>query len=437
MQAVGYFLHENKHGKNFKDEYNQILKNYCYLNDHTEIETYVDNSMTRLSIFSEFEKLRKDIKLNNKKYLVVIKNSSDLGRSIEEIIENLIWFEDYKCKVLCVDEENPDPYQDTVQRYLYKNNDNVQWSSFISTKMKNKFATGKWMGRLPFGYELNSNGYLTINVKESTIVKEIFDLYVNQELGIRKITKILNEKKYKTKKNNLWNISTVYDLVKNPVYIGTSKRFGVSIPNSHPNTIHTNIYMEAQKKLYLRRPVRTSIDVENYLLSGILYCSFCDSKMIGVTKKIRYVNNTNLNKNRYRYYKCSKKQNSGHCESSSISAENFEKKFISKFDKDLLTRKVNYTKKLPTILKKIKLKRNNAVLNARKLFKDALVNTSKGKIGVDVLKLYLTHYKQIQESVKYEINLDSILAKDELKLNFINKVYVDNNGYKIQYERAS
>tara|TARA_B110000116_G_scaffold272043_1_gene294892 strand:- start:867 stop:2180 length:1314 start_codon:yes stop_codon:yes gene_type:complete len=437
MQTVGYFLHGKKHGKNYKDEYIQILKNYCYLNDHTEVETYVDNSLTRLSIFSEFEKLRKDIKSNNKKYLIVIKNSSDLGRSIEEIIENLIWFEDYKCKVLCVDEENPDPYQDTVRRYIYNDNENLQWSSFVSTKMKNKFATGKWMGRLPFGYDINSNGYLTINMKESRIVKEIFDLYVKQEFGIRKITKILNEKKYKTKKNNLWNISTVYDLIKNPVYIGTSKRFGVSIPNAHSNIILNNIYMEAQNKLYLRRPVRTSIDVENYLLSGILYCSLCDSKMIGVTKKIKYVNNANLNKNRYRYYKCSKKQNSGHCESNSISAENFEKEFISKFDKELLTQRVNYKKKFPKILNKIKLKRNNAVINARKLFKDALINTSKGKIGVDVLKLYLIHYKKIQESVKYEININSILTKDELKLNFINKVYVHNNGYKIHYERAS
>ena len=193
--------------------------------------------------------------------------------------------------------------------------------------MKQKFATGKWMGRLPFGYELDTNGHLSEVKKEALIVREIFDLYVNENLGIRKITKILNDKKYKTKKNNLWSISTVYDLIKNPVYIGTSKRFGVSIPNSHAHIIENSIYMLAQQKLYMRSPVRTSINPENYLLSGILHCGFCDSKMIGVTKNIKYLNNNELNKNRYRYYRCAKKQNSGNCNSNSIEADEFERQF--------------------------------------------------------------------------------------------------------------
>ena len=435
MQTVGYFLHSDKNNKNIKKKYQNLLSEYCSLNGHTALETFVDNHLTRLSVYSEFEKLRDDIRLNNNKYLIIVNNSSDLGRSIDEIVKNLIWFEDHLCQVLCIDDENPDPYQDTVKRYIYNNND--QWSSFVSEKMKQKFATGKWMGRLPFGYELDINGHLSELKKEALIVREIFDLYVNENLGIRKITKILNDKKYKTKKNNSWNISTVYDLIKNPVYIGTSKRFGVSIPNSHGHIIENSIYMLAQQKLYMRSPIRTSINPENYLLSGILHCGFCDSKMIGVTKNIKYLNNNTLNKNRYRYYRCSKKQNSGNCNSNSIGADDFEKQFISKFDKELTSTKIDLSKKFPKIAKKIESKRTKSLTNAHRLFKDALINTSKGKIGVDVLKLYLKNFEEIKKSTEYEINLKNVLGKDDLKLNFINKVSVNGQDYKIYYERAS
>ena len=435
MQTVGYFIHSEKNSKNVKKKYQNLLNEYCSIHGHTVVNTFVDNNMTRLSIYSEFEKLRDDIKSNQNRYLVIINNSSDLGRSIEEITDNLIWFEDNKCKVLCIDDENPDPYQDTVNRYIYSNND--QWSSFVSNKMKQKFANGKWMGRLPYGYILDENGCLIVCPNESLVVKEIFDLYVNQNLGIRKITAILNQKKYKTKKNNSWNISTVYDLIKNPVYIGTSKRFGVSIPNSHSFIIENTVYTAAQQKLFMRSPVRTNINPENYLLSGILHCGFCDSRMIGVTKNIKYINNNNLSKSRYRYYRCSKKQNSGNCNSNSVEAETFEKKFILKFDKEMSSPKVNIGKKFPKILKKIELKRKQSLTNAQRLFKDALINTSKGKIGVDVLKLYLKQYQEIKNSTEYKINIKNVLGKNHLKLNFINKVRVHGSDFKIYYERAS
>ena len=235
----------------------------------------------------------------------------------------------------------------------------------------------------------------------------------------------------------MWNISTVYDLIKNPVYIGTSKRFGVSIPNSHAHIIENSIYMLAQQKLYMRSPVRTSINPENYLLSGILHCGFCDSKMIGVTKNIKYLNNNALNKNRYRYYRCAKKQNSGNCNSNSIEADEFERQFISKFDKELSSAKIDINKKFPKIAKKIESKRNQSLTNAHRLFKDALINTSKGKIGVNVLKLYLKHFEEIKKSTEYEINLKTVLGKNDLKLNFINKISVNGSDYKIYYERAS
>ena len=50
---------------------------------------------------------------------------------------------------------------------------------------------------------------------------------------------------------------------------------------------------------------------------------------------------------------------------------------------------------------------------------------------------YLKHFEEIRKSTEYEINLKTVLGKNDLKLNFINKVSVNGPDYKIYYERAS
>ena len=269
-------------------------------------------------------------------------------------------------------------------------------------------------------------------------MENIFDYYINKNYGIRKITAFLNQNKYKTKKNNLWSISTVYDLLKNPVYIGTVKRFGVSIPNSHNPIIENIVFSDVQKKLYSRSPIRTEINPEKYRLSGFLYCEFCDSKMIGVTKKIKWSNaNSKFNEMNYRYYKCGGNQNNGSCVANSIPATDMENKFYEQFDHDINNQKINIDKKLTKIIKKIEMKRNESLINAKNLFVSALNNTAQGKFDVSILRLYLNKYDKLLESDHKKIDKESILSNNDLKLNLINKIYVSNSNYKIMYERAS
>ena len=82
MQSVGYFLVSNSNKKQIKSQIKSDFEEYCELNGHTPIQIYTDNNSTRLTMFSEFEKLKHDVKANNKKYLILINDSSDLGRDI-------------------------------------------------------------------------------------------------------------------------------------------------------------------------------------------------------------------------------------------------------------------------------------------------------------------------------------------------------------------
>ena len=78
-------------------------------------------------------------------------------------------------------------------------------------------------GRTPsviYGYDKTDTYTLLPNSKEAPVVKEIFDLYTNENIGFRKIADILNHKNIPTKNGKLWSAKTVSRIIKNPIYSG-------------------------------------------------------------------------------------------------------------------------------------------------------------------------------------------------------------------------
>lgn len=70
-----------------------------------------------------------------------------------------------------------------------------------------------------WGYK-KDNGKLVIVEEEAEIIREIFDMYVNQRLGMRVISRILGEQGVKNSKNNDLATSTIRNIIANPKYKG-------------------------------------------------------------------------------------------------------------------------------------------------------------------------------------------------------------------------
>lgn len=91
---------------------------------------------------------------------------------------------------------------------------------------KQSVKEGKFVGSVPpYGYEKikikGEKGYvLRPSEKEADIVKMIFDLYVNQNMGYRNIASKLNEIGIEARTENGWTQHSVYHVLSNPVYIG-------------------------------------------------------------------------------------------------------------------------------------------------------------------------------------------------------------------------
>ncbi len=82
---------------------------------------------------------------------------------------------------------------------------------------------GAKRGRVPniiYGYDKINTYGMKINRAEAEVVRKIFDMYINEDMGYRKISSRLNTAGIKTKMNKEWNPKGVKRILANPIYKG-------------------------------------------------------------------------------------------------------------------------------------------------------------------------------------------------------------------------
>ena len=70
-----------------------------------------------------------------------------------------------------------------------------------------------------WGYD-KKDCVLTINEEEAQVVRRIFDLYANQQMGIRRISQMLYDEGFTSRKGNAFNVLTIRHILCNPKYKG-------------------------------------------------------------------------------------------------------------------------------------------------------------------------------------------------------------------------
>ena len=84
---------------------------------------------------------------------------------------------------------------------------------------------GKYVGSVaPFGYDrvklVKDKGYTLAKNDEAPVVEKMFQIYAYNEIAINEVVRRLNSAGYKPRKAKEWTISTVKDILSNPIYIG-------------------------------------------------------------------------------------------------------------------------------------------------------------------------------------------------------------------------
>ena len=317
---------------------------------------------------------------------------------------------------------------------------------------------GRWNGGVVLGYDLvelpnegkkRKNTRLEINEKEANTVRRIFELY-SQGHGYKAVVNRINKEGHKTKRNGEFAVSTVKEILQNPVYIGKirynvrqdwSKKRRNNI-NANPilsDGIHESIidvetWDKVQVILKERSKKHNKVYDCEFPLTGILKCPVCGAGMtISRSTSKRKDGTRRVNE----YYSCGNWKNKGTsvCNSNSIRVEVADEYVLNKImeiiNNESILKKVvdninqNKSTKLKPMLEQLEqINKEIEKLTSKKsknieLFEDGILDKSELSIRVKVINDDIEKLKYREQELKQDLQL---AEGDPISFELVNEV---------------
>lgn len=317
---------------------------------------------------------------------------------------------------------------------------------------------GRWNGGVVLGYDLvelpnegkkRKNTRLEINEREANTVRRIFELY-SQGHGYKAVVNRINKEGHKTKRNGEFAVSTVKEILQNPVYIGKirynvrqdwSKKRRNNI-NANPilsDGIHEPIvdvetWNKVQVILKERSKKHNKVYDCEFPLTGILKCPVCGAGMtISRSTSKRKDGTRRVNE----YYSCGNWKNKGTavCNSNSIRVEVADEYVLNKImeiiNNESILKKVvdninqNKSTKLKPILEQLEqVNKEIEKLTSKKsknieLYEDGILDKSELSIRVKVINDEIEKLKYREQELKQDLQL---AEGDPIPFELVNEV---------------
>lgn len=320
------------------------LDKYAGLNNLEIVERYIDEGASGKSIKGRSQLIRLLKDAEQQKFQIVMLYKLDrLARKLRDQLEIGDTLANSNIKLVSL-KENFDTSTPTgiMTFQMFGMIAELERSNIIERGklgQEQRAREGKYNGGVVLGYN-SVNKELVINESESIIVKKIFD-YADQGLGLKAITRRLNEAGYRSKQGKPFSTNAIKTILNNPIYIGKirynqvenwseKRRKGKNSDFILTDGIHEPIIA---KELWDRvhsaiqkRSYKPSRSYTPYILSGILKCPACGHGMVPARSK-------GGSGEQYRYYVCGQFHNKGAsvCRSNMIKAEYAEQQVMDEF----------------------------------------------------------------------------------------------------------
>lgn len=208
-------------------------------------------------------------------------------------------------------------------------------SERVTAAMLSRASDGKWNGgRVPYGYTYDKEAKeFIINEAEAKVVKLMYDLY-DEKRSLLAVSKELNARGYRSKKDVAWSPVTVGNIMRSPFYIGTFRynyrnengdswsfkpeSDWVMTEDHHPQLVtheQWNRVVTTMKSQRRGQPGhgKTFNRGNVHIFSGLLTCGYCGGTMTATKDRVR--------KTGWRpsIYSCSTKRRTNDCPNKYIS----------------------------------------------------------------------------------------------------------------------
>ena len=310
MRAIGYF--RETPGLTLAQQSQQFLS-FCQNNGFDAAATFMDSSTAGNSGFMQLVAFVRQ-QAEGGFMVVIVPAVEGLGDGMTEVARRYFQLSSLGVPVISV--EGGEDLSEHLVPVWAQHRANGSLGDKVKAAMKRMAVKGEALGRPPYGYKVGPKKRLVVVPEEGAIVRYIFRLYLKDGLGIRRIARKLNEEDLRTRKEGLWSMVTVRDILRNRAYVGTYSRFGVRVPASHAPLISQEDFQLVQQRLDQRRPVADNRETSPFLLSGLVHCSYCGSKMVGVTRKQKWKRKSDgaMHHALYRYYQCGSRTSRSLCD---------------------------------------------------------------------------------------------------------------------------
>lgn len=282
------------------DAQKRLLLEYAKKNNFTVLpeHIYLENGISGRTAGKRpnFQKMIACAK--NKEFsAILVWKFSRFARNQEESIVYKSLLEKYNVQVISISEPIIDgPFGSLIERIIewFDEFYSINLSVEVKRGMTEKALRGGYQSYAPLGYTYTSGGTPQIEPEESKIVKYIFDSYL-KGLDYSTIARQLNEKGYKTKRGNPFELRTVRYILKNPYYIGkirwnrTSHNAYAENPGEeiiisdgkHEALISTETFNAVQKRIEAEfsPSKRKGVGFTKHWLCGVLKCGICGASM--------------------------------------------------------------------------------------------------------------------------------------------------------------
>lgn len=311
-------------------------------------------------------------------------------------------------------------FDNSSQFYIERLAENVKDASMLKATLAQNNG-----GQPILGYTYNSSDdRYEINEGEAKIVKEIFLMY-HKGYSYNDILGKLRLKGYKTRRGQFFSKSSLSNILKNEkytgVYIFNQKSYKtyydkqvnksrkkvinnpieeqVRIENAYEPIIDKELFEAVQEKLSKHEALKVGRRAKTlYLLSGIVYCGICGSKLSGHTS-------SNANSSSLYYYKCSCNNNAVSCDSKSVRKEYLES----------------------VVLQKLQERFFNSILSAQLYSDEISLDATYDKIlelnseRMNEIRVELKELRRIEKQTEAKLK-EAILNEDsELKIEVLSK----------------